>query len=233
MDAYGDVKSSVGTHSETLLEQAWETFTRWKARRAGLRLSVKEVLYALEDKHLPADTKITPTSFCDLVTGLGKEQAAEVLIGALQDADDLERTADSVSGVIKMVGAVDTRVKAMNRNLTLLIGHSVASTTGTVKGPATSENILGAVVALTDSFRDHQEDTEKRLLRMEEYIRKVSAEVQDRNSGGSVGQRDPTNSRSKTGRSGLGGSALDGEDLRASKFKSAPGPVPLCFPSQW
>mmetsp|Transcript_18481 Transcript_18481/g.39854 ORF Transcript_18481/g.39854 Transcript_18481/m.39854 type:complete len:787 (-) Transcript_18481:191-2551(-) len=174
MDAYSEVKSSVGTHSETLPEQAWETFTHWKARRAGQRLSVREILHALEAKHLGGEILITPASFCKLVAGLSPKQAEEVLIGSLQDADDLQRSAHSVSGVITMVGAVDTRVQATHRNLSRLFGHSVASSTGAESGPVTSESVLDAVAALTEAFREGQQNTRQRLDKMEEYMRLVS-----------------------------------------------------------
>jgi len=218
MDAYSEVKSSVGTHSETLPQQAWETYTCWRARQAGQRLSGKEVLHALEAKHLPGDLMITPASFCDLVPGLSKEQAEEVLIGSLQDADDLESSTHSISGVIKMTGAVDTRVKAMNRNLTLLMGHSVASSKGAASGPVTCDTVLDAVAALAENLQDYQRSTTERLVRMEEIFN--AATDQGRTySGIGLSQRDFAKSRSKS--RGEGGDKLRKLDAHPTAKSSA------------
>jgi len=202
MDAYSDVKSSVGAHSETLPQQAWETYTCWRARRAGLRMSVKEVLTALEASSLSGEALITPASFCTLVPGLSKEQAEEVLTGALQDADDLERSTHSVSGVIKMVGAVDTRVKAMNRSLLCLVGPSPAGSKRGGSGGA--DTVLHAVAALAESFREHQEafrhhqlDTAQKLAKMEEFMHLMADHGRARSNSG-VGQRDFVRRTSKS-----------------------------------
>mmetsp|Transcript_42334 Transcript_42334/g.101869 ORF Transcript_42334/g.101869 Transcript_42334/m.101869 type:complete len:146 (+) Transcript_42334:2-439(+) len=117
-----------------------------------------------------------------------------------------------------MVGAVDTRVKAMNRSLSLLVGQPAGGIKGAGNAPATADAVLHAVAALAESFREHQEafrqhqhDTKLRLTKIEEFVRAATDYGRAR-SGSGVGQRDVMRRISK-GRVELGEkTASCGED---------------------
>jgi hypothetical protein len=170
MDVYASVKGGMGDEDDfpTLWSQSYEVWTRWRKKRMGLRLSIEEIVRALE-KHDTDEFVITEDSdgqtvrksllinvhkFMSIVPGLGKGQAERLLGNARHYYERLSMPDPNLGDCLLGLRGVDLKVQHVDaltsliEQQSLMMGKALASLSAVsgATSPRISSRIVRAVV---------------------------------------------------------------------------------------
>mmetsp|Transcript_103260 Transcript_103260/g.266965 ORF Transcript_103260/g.266965 Transcript_103260/m.266965 type:complete len:971 (-) Transcript_103260:50-2962(-) len=117
MDAYTEVKGTLGSQSETLWSQAYEIFKRWYQRQKGQRVSLNHVLKYLEEFEatLEEETEITESQFIAIVPGLEHRQAKRVITNSIIRFEQENRANLTLSSGLKSLKSINVLLESIMR----------------------------------------------------------------------------------------------------------------------
>jgi len=127
MDVYTQVKGGIGADAETLFSQASEIYRRWRALKAGKRMSLDDVLCALDPTDLcdddddGVDEHITLQDFLTKVPGLSEKQAMRILVAATEMTDDTHRKSQSLADSMLDIRLIEDRLTNLHQSVEKLV----------------------------------------------------------------------------------------------------------------
>jgi len=124
---YTQVKGGIGADAETLFSQASEIYRRWRALKAGKRMSLDDVLCALDPTDLcdddddGVDEHITLQDFLTKVPGLSEKQAMRILVAATEMTDDTHRKSQSLADSMLDIRLIEDRLTNLHQSVEKLV----------------------------------------------------------------------------------------------------------------